>query len=1061
MTLHRLTTALLLLGLLAGKLQAAPGDILFQEQFNDTADLTADWTITPEMRVNPVTGSPAPSFSVEGRTSANSATSRVIDTAVPAASLSFWVRRGYDTQGGNCPANRSCSEYPENGENFRVQYLNDANVWITLITYTGGGTSGQIFNYNQPLPADALHSNFQLRFTHMGGNTNQQGWDYWHADDVTITETVDLTEICATTSTIFSESFNNNGDLNSDWDTDAGVRINSVTFGAASPSVSIDGRSGLHGITSKRNRIDANVSTALLNFWVRRGFDTQGGGCPTNRNCSEDTDNNENLVVEYLDDSDNWQPVITYPGIGTKGEILNYSNALPSNALHSNLRLRFMHTGGSGSTWDLWHIDDVLVEQCTGSARPHHYHIQLPATAVSCETIRVDITAHDASHNAVDAQGRELTITTSTNKGIFTDASPQFASGASSLTTYLRYSDLGVASSESFYIDVTDGQISEHPTEDPEIEISLSGLRFLNRSDNSTVIPTQVAGVPSPQQLYIQAVETKSNAANPSEPFCEGLYPSTAVTLRMAGECKDPSTCTLSEIKINGKPIDITNDNGGPFASSFEPIDVTFDAESKAPIAINYADVGQIQLHVEDPAENLTGSSNDFVVRPHHFAVTSVPGNPQTTGMGAGFVPAGQAFSATVEARNSDGAVTRNYGRESTPETVSASLGNLVFPAGGNTGNLSDPAGFAPTANPGEFNSNTLAWDDVGTITLVADVADGDYLGTDLGALNLQESENIGRLYPADFAVSGSSLDTWCEATNAATGTFSYLSQPNLRLAYTLTARNSAGNTVLNYDSTDLDYPTGTTSYHAENSDNGTDLVARTAVSTTATWDDGVFDVIDGVGQLNRAATLEVPLTSVQFSLGISDPDGAALDINSRDENPTTSGNCIATNSCTTAGFGSAQQFRFGRAIIENASGPETAPLPVVFGTQYWNGSNFVISNDDVCSTLALGDIAYDGITPISNPQPVSVGSGTSNGTLNTFGPLAAVMSGSFDLEFSAPNDTGQFPVSVDLEDYPWLRFDWNQDGDHSNDSTLPDATINFGTYRGHDRVIYWRERFE
>ena len=96
MTLHRLTTALLLLALLAGKLQAAPGDILFQEQFNDTADLTADWTITPEMRINPVTGSPAPSFSVEGRTSANSATSRVIDTAVPAASLSFWVRRGYD-----------------------------------------------------------------------------------------------------------------------------------------------------------------------------------------------------------------------------------------------------------------------------------------------------------------------------------------------------------------------------------------------------------------------------------------------------------------------------------------------------------------------------------------------------------------------------------------------------------------------------------------------------------------------------------------------------------------------------------------------------------------------------------------------------------------------------------------------------------------------------------------------------------------------------------------------------------------------------------------------------
>src|SRR5690606_13666455 len=62
---------------------------------------------------------------------------------------------------------------------------------------------------------------------------------------------------------------------------------------------------------------------------------------------------------------------------------------------------------------------------------------------------------------------------------------------------------------------------------------------------------------------------------------------------------------------------------------------------------------------------------------------------------------------------------------------------------------------------------------------------------------------------------------------------------------------------------------------------------------------------------------------------------------------------------------------------------------------------------------------------------------------------------------FTAPGVTGSFPVNVDLTSLPWLRFDWNQDGDHNNNLALPPATISFQQYRGHDRIIYWREVFE
>jgi MSHA biogenesis protein MshQ len=50
--------------------------------------------------------------------------------------------------------------------------------------------------------------------------------------------------------------------------------------------------------------------------------------------------------------------------------------------------------------------------------------------------------------------------------------------------------------------------------------------------------------------------------------------------------------------------------------------------------------------------------------------------------------------------------------------------------------------------------------------------------------------------------------------------------------------------------------------------------------------------------------------------------------------------------------------------------------------------------------------------------------------------------------------------VGVDLTSMSWLRFDWNQEGDYA-DVLLPNANFEFGTYRGNDRIIYWRERLQ
>jgi len=58
-------------------------------------------------------------------------------------------------------------------------------------------------------------------------------------------------------------------------------------------------------------------------------------------------------------------------------------------------------------------------------------------------------------------------------------------------------------------------------------------------------------------------------------------------------------------------------------------------------------------------------------------------------------------------------------------------------------------------------------------------------------------------------------------------------------------------------------------------------------------------------------------------------------------------------------------------------------------------------------------------------------------------------------LELSAPGDgnTGQLDLRFNVDS--WLRYDWNGGGDVS-----PQGQVTFGRYRGHDRVIYWKEQF-
>ena len=89
--------------------------------------------------------------------------------------IEVWIRRGSD----------AFSENPDGSENLSFEYLDQTNSWITLESFVGGGTPGEIFDRTYTVPSSAWHANFQVRFSLASGNGSD--FDYWHVDDLCFT----------------------------------------------------------------------------------------------------------------------------------------------------------------------------------------------------------------------------------------------------------------------------------------------------------------------------------------------------------------------------------------------------------------------------------------------------------------------------------------------------------------------------------------------------------------------------------------------------------------------------------------------------------------------------------------------------------------------------------------------------------------------------------------------------------------------------------------------------------------------------------------------------------
>ena len=150
---------------------------------------------------------------------------------------------------------------------------------------------------------------------------------------------------------LFSDNFER-GAL-APWTTTNGSRSGILTGGQVSNSPSRGAFTRRQQVTVTSPAISAAVPGADLSIWVRHGSDA----------FSEYPDGGENLIIEYRRANNSWAQLLAYTGGGTAGQIFTDTVSLPPDALHGNLAIRARQTGGSGTDFDYWHFDDVVVTE--------------------------------------------------------------------------------------------------------------------------------------------------------------------------------------------------------------------------------------------------------------------------------------------------------------------------------------------------------------------------------------------------------------------------------------------------------------------------------------------------------------------------------------------------------------------------------------------------------------------------------------------------------------------------------------------------------------------------
>ena len=498
------------------------------------------------------------------------------------------------------------------------------------------------------------------------------------------------------------------------------------------------------------------------------------------------------------------------------------------------------------------------------------------------------------------------------------------------------------------------------------------------------------------------------------------------------------------------------------------------------------------QLKTTDLPQGLVGEASVHS-RPWTFAMCPQANDSftGTTNSGNGLVAAGDTFvmrakplqwMAGDKVNNSidvsddkycQRPITPNFFAQDAPvATVTASVVGIDTPQKGHQGKLTGKVAQSNT----ELHDNTamifddLRWSEVGSVKL-AMTADS-YLG-----ITINPSQRaIGRFYPKQFVIKDSAIiNAHIESTP-----FTYMDQTFTANAI-IEAQNAAGEATLNYGkfTPQLKESLLLTAVDLNQNRQLNDVSARLDQSNLVAgwqhdWQQAQLTLRDG-----KLAFTRLPKQNNQLVATVTTADGPfkiglGLSVESRSQcsklgctdfaNKPLSLQRYNQSQVLTAPLNGWVDSRYGRMVLDDASGVFDQQLTMPLKVEYWNGDQFTINTDDSRSHFnsqwSCKQIIYT-----SKPHDKASLSATTNNVLQGKNYSLQVLPGvdenesyikqqlRFWLRIAAHPASNIGCTENENVNQPWLTFNWRGIGDED-----PSGLVTFGNYRGNDRIIYRSE---
>ncbi|WP_333913642.1 DUF6701 domain-containing protein [Vibrio coralliirubri] len=511
-----------------------------------------------------------------------------------------------------------------------------------------------------------------------------------------------------------------------------------------------------------------------------------------------------------------------------------------------------------------------------------------------------------------------------------------------------------------------------------------------------------------------------------------------------------------------------------------------FDSSAQTTGSIIYSEAGKVSFKLSDPTfecptgydcEDNDGDSWDSLegivdvyVRPWKFAICTSNNSDGNSSRGSAFAAAGEEFDvfakpirftsdASQQCNNS--LVTQNYLLSSgavgathtldTPSNSGAVLGSLEP-----TSQLTQSSSDIVLADNG-YKFKNLKYSEAGSFNFEVTEDSNSFYGKILGGFS--GSKSIGRFYPKYF------LQENPEWNVANQNDIAYLSQPydsTVHQVYPMASGESGvGNALNNYRffHSDLQAEFGVLDDTAIDNRFLLDTGAGTWSTDRKHWllndSAAVLERVTDSDSVSRKDnpfnTSDANSTVTHFGLTVDGADPVSF----TDSDPVTD----------SAAFPVQPPARYGRMALDDIGGNSGTTLTIPLRAEFWDGSEFVVNDDDDRSTFNGSNVCKQVIWTSSEVKTTlaslngsgSVDDGEEDVTANQNTPVGTDAPREqvrlwLRMDASEPDSDGGNNISCSGggQDQPWLRYNWRQLGDED-----PSTVVTFGIYRGNDRVIY------